>query len=154
MSLVQLAQKGVHTVQPGATITEAACAMMRHSVGALVVTDASETTPTGVLTDRDLVAMIAKGHDPSTTSIDCLPRPPVQTVSVSEGIRDVAAKMRASAVRRLPIVDAEGHLIGLVSFDDVLVLLGNEMADIASTIETELAHEAVYTEVRSRTHRG
>jgi CBS domain-containing protein len=141
MALDQLTQRPVHTVLPTQTLAEAARLMCEHDVGALVVTDASRQTPLGIVTDRDLVWLVADGLHPEEATIDQFVRSPLKAVSVHEGLSDVTRKMREYGVRRLPIEDAEGRLIGLVSMDDVLVLLGHELADAAAAIEHELAHE-------------
>lgn len=141
MSLVALTQRPVHTVLGSHTVLEAAKRMCEHAVGALVVTDNDGTTPLGVVTDRDLVWMIAEGLDPKIAEVAQFARAPLHTVSVSDSVADAVRTMREHGVRRLPIVDGEHHLVGLVSLDDVLALLGQEMADVAATISGELAVE-------------
>ena len=141
MSLAKLTLAPVRTIQPSATVAEAACLMCEQSVGALVITDASGVTPLGIITDRDLVWMISEGFDARETTVDQFVRSPLQTVRVSESLSDATKKMRESGVRRLPIVDQEGRLLGIVSLDDILVLLGRELADAAAAISGELEHE-------------
>ena len=72
----------------------------------------------------------------------------LQTVAVVDGIRDVTEKMHKHGVRRLPVVDAAGRLAGIVSLDDILVLLGKELGDVAETIENQFAQERVMTSLR------
>jgi CBS domain-containing protein len=141
MSLAELAQKSLYTVEPSEKIAKAARLMCDHSVGALVITDASGSTPLGVLTDRDIVWMIAEGLDPREAEVGQFVHSRLQTVPVSAGLSEVTRKMREHGVRRLPIVDQESRLIGLVSLDDVLVLLGRELADAAGAITGELGQE-------------
>jgi CBS domain-containing protein len=141
MSLSKLTQTPVQTIRISTSVAEAARLMCRHSVGALVITDDSELTPLGVITDRDLVWMVAEGLDPREACVDQFVRQHLHTVCVTESLGDVTAKMRAHGVRRLPIVDTEGRLLGIVSLDDVLKLLGREMADAAATIDAEVEHE-------------
>jgi CBS domain-containing protein len=141
MSLTELTQKPLHTVEPSEKVAKAARLMCEHSVGALVITDASGSTALGVITDRDLVWMIAEGLDPREAEVGQFVHASLQTASVSDGLSDVIRKMREHGVRRLPIVDGEARLIGVVSFDDVLVLLGRELADAAGVITGELEHE-------------
>lgn len=141
MSLAQLTLAPVRTIQPSATVAEAARLMCEQSVGALVITDASGVTPLGIITDRDLVWMIAEGLDPREAVVDQFLRGTLQTVRISESLSDATKKMRETGVRRLPIVDQENHLLGIVSLDDILVLLGRELADAAAAITGELQHE-------------
>ena len=86
MSISDLMRTPVETVQGSCTIADAARAMLKHSVGALVIADASRR-PTGIVTDRDLVTMISEGLDPkqATRSIpwrgDRSSRPTLTTTS-------------------------------------------------------------------------
>ena len=141
MSLAELTQKPVFTVEATDTVARAARLMCDHSVGALVISDDSGVTPLGVITDRDLVWMIAEGLDPQVAEVGQFVRSRLETVRVSDSLSEVTKKMREHGVRRLPIVDSEARLLGLISLDDVLVLLGRELADIAGTISGELEHE-------------
>ena len=141
MSLVTFTQRPVYTVLGSHTMLEAAKRMCHHAVGALVVTDSDGTTPLGIITDRDIVWMITEGLDPKAAEVSQFARAPLHTVSVNETVAAAVHKMREHGVRRLPIVDGERRLVGLVSLDDVLTLMGQEMADIAATISGELAFE-------------
>jgi CBS domain-containing protein len=141
MNINDIVGRPVRAVRPSNTLVEAAGLMCRHSVGALILTDESEETPLGVVTDRDLVWMISEGLDPATATVDELVRAPLETIGIAESLSDATTRMRRAGVRRLPVVDAEGRLVGLLSLDDVLALLGRELADIAEGIRGELAHE-------------
>ncbi|MDJ0851047.1 MAG: CBS domain-containing protein [Myxococcota bacterium] len=141
MSLLALTRKEVLTVEPHTTLLGAARTMMEHSVGALVVSDASGEVATGIVTDRDLLYMVSEGLDPKETTVACFVQEELQTVSVGDSLSDVTAAMRKHGVRRLPILDTEGRLAGLVSFDDILMVLGRELADLAGAVGEELDHE-------------
>jgi CBS domain-containing protein len=141
MSLIELAARNVETVGPDCTLVEASRRMVEKCVGSLVITDPSEEVPLGIVTDRDLVVLLAKGADPATETLASLTRPHLETVRVGDELQHVTHKMRKHGVRRLPVLDVEGRLAGIVSMDDVLVLLGREMADLALAVEGELAHE-------------
>ena len=141
MSLAALTQKPVYTVQPTETVARAARLMCDHSVGALVITDESGVTPLGVITDRDLVWLIAEGFDPQVAAVGQFVHSPLHTARVTDSLSEVTRKMQEHGVRRLPIVDQEARLIGMVSLDDVLVALGRELAEVAGAITGELARE-------------
>jgi len=141
MSLAKFTQKPVYTVQPADTVARAARLMCDHSVGALVITDDSGVTPLGVITDRDLIWMIAEGLDPQVAEVGQFVQSPLHMACVTDGLSEVAHKMQEYGVRRLPIADRENHLLGIVSLDDILVLLGRELADVAAAVTSELAHE-------------
>jgi CBS domain-containing protein len=108
--------------------------MRDRKVGCLLVTH--DQHPIGIITDRDLVVrVLAEGRDPNTARIaDLLSYDPV-TVSVDEGIESAASRMREHGIRRLPLVDEEGKVVGIVTSDDLLALLGREVAAVCAGIE-------------------
>ena len=113
MPIERLLRRPVKTLPPDATCQEAAALMRDENVGAIVV--AEENRPLGVVTDRDLVVR-----------------------GLARGEQAIAA-MHDLAIRRVPIVDAEGRLRGLVSMDDLLVLLADQFSNLAHTIRKEIA---------------
>jgi len=153
MSLEKLTRRPVRAIRPTSTVTEAAREMVEFSVGALVITDPSDGTPVGIITDRDLVVLLAEGGDPGEVTIEKLVHSPVRTVSVKETLHDVTRRMHHYGVRRLPIVNEEGRLVGIVSLDDVLLLLGQEMGEVAGTIESGIVHEAAAMGARAKLER-
>jgi len=116
------------------TVETAARAMRDNRVGCLIVV--REGHPIGIVTDRDLVnRVLAEGHDPTSARLhDFVTFDPL-TVSVHDGIETVAARMRQHGVRRLPVVDDDGKAVGIVTSDDLLVLLGREMGAICEGID-------------------
>jgi CBS domain-containing protein len=108
--------------------------MRDRKVGCLLVTH--DGHPIGIITDRDLVVrVIAEGRDATSARIaDFVSYDPV-TVSVDEGIESAASRMREHGIRRLPLVDEDGKAVGIVTADDLLVLLGREVAAVCAGIE-------------------
>ena len=153
MSLEKFSRKPVRTVGPACTVVEAAREMIEFSVGALVITDPTDGSPVGIITDRDIVVLVAQGSDPRQIPVSGLARSRVQTVSVDQSLHDAARTMREHGVRRLPIVDKTGRLAGIVTLDDLIVLLGQEMADLAETIETGIVREAAAMGARAKKER-
>lgn len=141
MFLTDFPRGPIHTIRPSTTAAAAARLMCTHSVGALVITDESEDTPLGIITDRDLVWMISEGLDPKVATVNEFIRGPLATARLTDSLADVTKRMRAAGVRRLPVLDPENHLVGLISLDDILVLLGREVSDLAAAITTGMAHE-------------
>jgi CBS domain-containing protein len=132
--------KEVVTVRPTETLARAAELMDEQKVGAVVVTE--QQRPVGILTDRDLaIAMGARG----ATRLDAVQKVmtcPVTTMSQSEGIYRATQYMMENAQRRMPVVDDVGRLVGLVSLDDLLVLLSRELDNLAQGVQAELATSA------------
>lgn len=113
---------------------DAARVMRDKGVGCLVVT--RDDHPIGILTDRDLaIRIVAQGRDPAKTLVaDIVTFDPI-VLSTTDGIETAVQAMKKHGVRRLPIVDATGRLAGLVTADDLTMLLGRELAAIGSSIE-------------------
>ena len=116
---------------------QAAERMHQRCVGTLVVLDESKE-PVGIITDRDLVERVmAKGLDPNTTTINEIMTAGPKTISEDASIESAVSLMRSGGFRRLPVVDADGRLVGMLSVDDVLMLLAEEISQIGQLMEKE-----------------
>ncbi len=132
MSLSQFTRRVV-TASAHETVERAACIMRDEGVGCLVVT--SEGRPHGIVTDRDLVLrVLAEGLDASTPVGDFTTYGPF-TVSVHDTMETASNRMREHGVRRLPIVDDTGKVVGVVTADDLLMAYGRGMANVCEGIE-------------------
>jgi CBS domain-containing protein len=135
--------KPVVTASPEATVQEAAHRMWTRKVGALVVTDETGK-PLGILTDRDIVIrVVAPGRDPAKVQVGSVIRRNPTVIREDQGILDATKILSRRGVRRLPVVDAKGKLVGIVALDDVLMLLGSEMGHIASALASELGRAKI-----------
>jgi CBS domain-containing protein len=116
------------------TVETAARVMRDRGVGSLVVL--RDGHPIGIVTDRDLVLrVLAQGRAPASVRLEEVVTYDPITVSVNEGIETAVERMRVHGVRRLPVVDERGDAVGIVTADDLLVLLGAEIAAICEGIE-------------------
>jgi CBS domain-containing protein len=105
------------------TIATAATLMREHHVGDVVVVDDSggRRVPVGIVTDRDIVVeVIAAGVDPRMLKVGDLLQRTVVTVREDRSYTDTIRLMTRHGVRRMPVVDAHGALVGIVSVDDML----------------------------------
>ncbi|MEW6268045.1 MAG: CBS domain-containing protein [Thermodesulfobacteriota bacterium] len=141
MLVDDLVQRNVMNVTPDCTLREAARRMAMHSVGAMVVAETRSSPPLGVVTDRDLVTRIGYGADPERTTVAEVMKAPVHIVAEGTSLGTVSEKMRRHGVRRLPVVDERGNLVGIVTLDDVFRFLARELADLARAIDVQLEHE-------------
>ena len=124
-------EREAETIASHAGVREAVDAMRDAAVGSLVVLDA-ESHPIGILTDRDLLErVIAEGRDVSATSVADVMTSPLHTASPEDPLERVVQLMGAKGVRRVPIV-RDGSLVGLVSLDDALATLSDELHDLAA----------------------
>jgi CBS domain-containing protein len=137
MPIEKVLSRPAETLPPGASCRAAAILMREEGVGSIVV--AEELRPLGVVTDRDLVVRVmAEGLDPEKTPLrDVMSGDPI-FVSGARGLDEVISAMRNLAVRRVPVVDEKGHLAGVVSMDDLVVLLADQLGDLAEAIRAEL----------------
>jgi len=87
------------------------------------------------------VGVVALRLDPETTPVDEVVRPGVASILESEGVGRAIELMRSEGVRRLPVVDATGNLVGLLSADDVMHLLSEEMHGLAGMLDREVRRE-------------
>jgi CBS domain-containing protein len=124
MEIGPLITRAVLTVKPGDSLRDAAVRMMERGVGSAVVLD--KGTPTGVITDRDALRVIAQGGDCKVVKVnDCLIRK-LTTVTPSLPVLDAARLMREKNFRHLVVVDEDGKLVGVFSMRDLVVGLLEE----------------------------
>jgi CBS domain-containing protein len=137
MSIGRICVREVDLAEPDESAYVAAQRMHSRNVGTLMVLD-KESRPVGILTDRDLaIRVVGKGLDPRTTSVrDVMTKAP-ESVYDDTPIEQAISHMRAGPYRRLPVVDRNGKLLGLVSLDDILDLLSEEFAEIGRLVHNE-----------------
>jgi CBS domain-containing protein len=98
--------------------------------------------PVGIVTDRDaVVEVMATGLDPNTITVGDIMEQELVTARESEGVLETMQIMRYKGVRRLPIVGKSGELIGIVSIDDLLEVLAEEISELAKVVAREQARE-------------
>ncbi|QSQ25394.1 CBS domain-containing protein [Pyxidicoccus parkwayensis] len=134
MSLARFCRKTVAIIQPTQRVAEAAEQMREQHVGALVVVQ-DDLRPVGMLTDRDIVTRVVAERADATAvfvaeAMTCEPA----IVRVDSSLDQTLFAFKKHGVRRLPIVDAQGRVAGLVSLDDVLVLLSAELDQTAAAV--------------------
>jgi signal-transduction protein with cAMP-binding, CBS, and nucleotidyltransferase domain len=125
------------------SIPDAARLMRDQHVGSLIVTDSSDgkSMPVGILTDRDIVIeIISRDISLNEVSVGDIMTYALLKVSEEENIFDVAQRMRARGVRRVPVISRLGELIGIIAADDILALLSEELS-LLSRITTREAEQ-------------
>ena len=137
MAIGEICSRDVVLVARNESCAQAARLMREHHVGSLVVVqeDVAPRVPSGMITDRDLaVGVMALGLDAEKTLVEAVMRPDVAMVRVSEGVGRALALMREQGVRRLPVVDALGALVGVIAADDLIELFAEEMSSLAAMV--------------------
>lgn len=117
MQIKDMMTRDVRTVPPGATLREAARAMADSDVGALPVADTDRLI--GMITDRDIaVRAVAAGKGPDVTVGEVM-SPEVLYCFEDDDVDEVCANLAEQQVRRLPVINREKRLVGIVSLADL-----------------------------------
>lgn len=137
-SLETLASAIVVTASPETTAALAAQLMRQHHVGALVVVDAAASDsgkPVGIVTDRDMVVeVMAADLDYRTLTVGEIMGDKLVVAREGDDTLDTLKQMRASGVRRIPVVTEKGDLAGIVTVDDLLEIVAEELEDVVHAI--------------------
>ena len=144
MAIGEICNREVVFARPNESVLSAAILMREHHVGTLVVVEesAGKRVPTGIITDRDIaVGVVALGLDPDATLVGAVMSPELIRAREDAGVAETVALMRQKGLRRLPVVDAAGSLVGLVAADDLPELLAEEMSGLASIVAREQRRE-------------
>ncbi|MBY0370603.1 CBS domain-containing protein [bacterium] len=133
MPLQNILKKSITYASPGDTVRYVAEMMSDEDVGAVVIVETG--MPRGIVTDRDIVLRcLAMRLDPDYTAVEEIMTTGVETVTINDGIFDVIKTMRLAEVRRVVIVDENQNAVGLLSLDDILDLLGEEMNSLRQAV--------------------
>lgn len=137
MTIAKFCVHEVDTVELQETVQQAALRMRQRAVGTLVVVNEARQ-PVGIVTDRDLMErVLADNLDGASTFVrDVMTRDPT-TIRVDEGPEVALPRMRRGGFRRLPVVDKQGTLVGLVSLDDLLMRLADDLGQVGQLIRRE-----------------
>jgi CBS domain-containing protein len=111
--------------------------MRDENVGAVVVANGRE--PVGIVTDRDLaLRVVAEQRAPSDVLIGAVMSTHPAFLAKRRNLDEVISTMRQLGVRRLPVVDDAGNIDGILSLDDVLMLLARQLGEIGEAVRAEL----------------
>ena len=130
MKISDVMTRDVQTVTPDQTAREAASFMLSADAGSIPVTEGDRLI--GMITDRDIaVRGVAKGHGPDTLVRELMSSG-IVCARIGDNVEDVASRMSEAQVRRLPVIDDNEKLVGIVS-----------LGDLSRETEGEAAHEAL-----------
>ena len=146
MLVSEFCNREVVIVDRATTILEAAKLMRSEHVGDLVVTDNrnGRQVPVGILTDRDIVVeLLAEEIELDKVSIGDAMSYELLCVKEQDGLQETIEKMRNRGVRRLPVVDDAGALVGIVTVDDLMELVAEQLTDLVRLVGNEQVRERV-----------
>jgi CBS domain-containing protein len=136
MTIGKMFRKQVTTAAPEDTLGQIGDMMAERHVGTVVILDHGKVA--GIVTDRDLaLALTTKSLTRRDAVREAMSSPAI-TIRTDAGIFNATELMRKHAARRLPVVDQQGNLVGLVSVDDLLLLLGREINNLVEAIVPEV----------------
>lgn len=133
-SIIEVMTTDVVGLPSSTSIVEAALAMRGADIGFVVMTE--ERQPRGVVTDRDIaVRVVAEGLDPAQTTLADIASGELMCLTAEHSTADAAKLMRELAVRRLPVIDENDRLIGVVSIGDLARTMDPDsaLADISAS---------------------
>ncbi|HTS51150.1 MAG TPA: CBS domain-containing protein [Bryobacteraceae bacterium] len=145
MPIGDVCVRDVVVAGPETTVREAARLMAKQHVGNLVVVQeeaGGRVVPIGIITDRDIVRnVVAEALDARVFTLGDLGVRELVTVNEDLGIFECMQHMRLHGIRRMPVVDQDGALVGIISLDDMIQLLAEEMGELGKLIAREQAYE-------------
>jgi CBS domain-containing protein len=143
--LKHFATSVVAVVEPETSALVVAKLMRKHHIGALVVVDAQEKTrPVGIVTDRDLVLeLMAEGLDPTVFTAGDIMSVDLVLASPDMDVMEAVQLMKKHRLRRLVMTDKQGRLVGIATMEDVLELLAQELASLATALAGARDREVV-----------
>lgn len=145
MAIGDICKRDVVVAARDITVRNAAQLMRDCHVGCVVLTEERDgrRRPCGLVTDRDIVvAVTALGLDADVIRAGDVAAKELLEIHEGAGIAETIAVMRAKGVRRLPVVDQDGYLAGIVTADDLLELLAGELTGLARMVSREQRRES------------
>lgn len=129
------------TCDPSDTVGQVARLMKERGVGSVVV--AGDGRPLGIVTDRDIVlGVVAAGRDPAIARVaDVMTSNPI-LARLDEDLLSITERFSENGIRRLPVVDDGGRLVGLISFDDTLRAYALAMRNVGHSVVAQQRDEA------------
>src|SRR5689334_22373173 len=148
MTIGSICKRNVAVAPKGESVVDAAKRMRMMHVGTVIVVEEREgrQVPIGILTDRDIVLSIVASdaeHLPFLSIADAM-SDDLLTASEETSLVDALKLMQERGVRRLPVVDHSGAVAGIVTADDVIRFLADELGEVAKLLNREEQVERRY----------
>ena len=135
LTVEELVQTDVATAERDSPIQAVVAQMGQEDVGSVVVVEG--TAPVGIVTDRQIALALESTPDLAERQVDELLSGDLVTGTTDMTVFDALRELGDKGIRRLPIVEEDGSLQGIVTLDDILVLLGNELNNATQVIEQQ-----------------
>jgi len=145
MTAGEICSRIVAITYPSMALGEAARLMRERGIGCLVVVEEvsrQESVVAGVLTDRDIaMGVVAADRDPHGLRVGDVMTAKVVTAREDDSLLDLLAMMRRAKVRRIPVTGPRNVLVGIVTLDDVLAAMAQQMQAVAAAVTAAASHD-------------
>ncbi len=133
-------RKALVTAAPETSVRTLAVLMRDRHVGAVIITE--KDRPVGIVTDRDVVSrVVAPDRDPLSLRARDIMSTDLVVAREGTPLADVTERMRARGIRRVPVVDGRGRLVSIITLDEVLVVVGDEIANLGRAVLAGISKE-------------
>ncbi|MFD1640647.1 CBS domain-containing protein [Halohasta litorea] len=138
MPVDDLARSDVVTATEETPVSELGQTMADETVGSVVIVD--DEMPVGIVTDRDLaLRCVAEESEMSDKTAENVMTEDLETIDRTAGFYEAVDRMSDNGIRRLPVTDDSGELVGILTSDDLTTLLADEQQGLSSVIEAQRA---------------
>lgn len=147
MSIKTICNREVVIVGKNDTLLEVAKLMREYHVGTVVAVEENEGRryPMGIVTDRDIVIeLLAKEVDMDAVTVGDVVTRDIATVKENDDVIDTIKLMRQQGIRRMPVVDEYGALAGIITLDDLIDIIAEQLQDLAALIGKQQSLEKKY----------
>jgi len=144
MLVGEYCNREVVVVEEEKSVTEAAAIMRQYHVGDVVICKAKygKQMPVGIITDRDIaLEIVAKGTDPDSVRVGDAMSFELTTVTEHDDLMHVIELMRDKGIRRVPVIDTDEALVGILTVDDIVDLLSEVLVDLAHLVDRQKRRE-------------
>lgn len=144
MLVGEYCNREVVVVEEEKSVTEAAAVMRQYHVGDVVICKAKygKQMPVGIITDRDIaLEIVAKGTDPDSIRVGDAMSFDLTTVNEHDDLMHVIELMRDKGIRRVPVIDTDEALVGILTVDDIVDLLSEVLVDLAHLVDRQKRRE-------------
>jgi len=144
MNVGKICNRKVVSADVETSLTDAAKLMRQFHVGTIIVTreETGGAKPVGIITDRDMVVeVLAEEIEPQRLALeDAMTRQPLIAMEDDDSF-EVLERMREKGVRRIPVVNGQGYLVGVLASDDILRMIFHELGNLVSLVKKEYEAE-------------
>lgn len=137
MRVGEYCNSNVIVIDQSETPLDAALLMRKYNVGDVVIVDGinEDNIPIGIVTDRDIILeIVAAEVDPSTVAVIDIVCKSLVTVNENDDLCECTVQMKHHGVRRAPVVNDSGYLVGIITIDDIVEILAEQLNDVVSLV--------------------